>query len=40
MPQASTYEVTIITDYTSTAGIVRQIALTLSAIDKLNNRLI
>lgn len=40
MPQASTYEVTIITDYTSTAGIVRQTALTSSAIDKLNNRLI
>lgn len=40
MPQASIYEVTIITDYTSTAGIVRQIALTLSATDKLNNRLI
>lgn len=28
------------TDYTSTAGIVRQTALTSSATDKLNNRLI
>lgn len=39
MPQASAYEVTIITDYASTAGIVKQTSLTSSATDKLNNRL-
>lgn len=39
MPQASAHEVTIMTDHASTAGIVRQTALTSSATDKLNNRL-
>lgn len=39
MPEASTYEVTVITNYTSTTGIVKQTALTSSATDKLNNRL-
>lgn len=39
MPEASTHKVTVITNYASTAGIVKQTALTSSATDKLNNRL-
>lgn len=39
MPEASTHEVTVMTDHASTAGIVKQTALTSSATDKLNNRL-
>lgn len=35
----STYKVTIITDYASIVGIIRQTALTSSATDKLNIRL-
>lgn len=39
MIETSTHEVTIMTDHASTAGIMRQTALTSSATDKLNIRL-